>query len=187
MAETNKTPKGLESLIEATAVGLREKRDFPGRWCEHFTEDCIESMRQYGETGVLCEHSCEYCKKIKWAFDRAKHYEEKTGIPYLEVLKSWEENRDYWFLNYYQDCNQPKIKDGQVRVFDTKDDFFGSLADKGFRCPSCGAVSKEPYNCSCGWCSYGLLGTLGKGVTVLVKDGIIMSHIFMPVAWEEAE
>ena len=187
MAETDKTPKGLESLIEAIAVGLREKRDFPGRWCEHFTEGCIERMRQYGETGVLCEHKCEYCKSFKWAVDQAKHYEEKTDIPYLEVLKSWEENRSYWFLNYYQECNQPKIKDGQVRVFDTKDVFFGSLADKGFRCPSCGAISKDPYKCSCGWCSYGLLGTMGKGVTVLVKDGIIMSHIFMPIAWEEAK
>lgn len=72
-------------------------------------------------------------------------------------------------------------------MFDTKDAFFDSLADKGFHCPSCGVISKDPYKCSCGWCSYGLLGTMGKGVTVLVKDGIIMSHIFMPVAWEEVE
>ena len=127
MNGTNKPVKGLESLIEAVAVGLREKRDFPGRWCEHFTEGCIERMRQYGETGALCEHKCEYCKSFKWAVDRAKHYEEKTGIPYLDVLKSWEEGRDYWFLNYYQDCKQPKIKDGQVRMFDTRDAFFDSL------------------------------------------------------------
>lgn len=181
MADTN---KGLESLIEATAVGLREKTDFPGRWCKHFTEDCINKMKQYGESGNLCDHKCEYCEKFKWVIDRAKHYAEQTGVPFSEVLAGWERDRSYWFMNYYQDCNQPKIKDGRVRVFDTKDMFYESLGKKTFRCPSCGSESNNAYECTCGWTSYGLFGTMGKGVTVLIKDGMIMSHIFMPVAWE---
>ena len=178
------TVKGLESLIEATAVGLREKRDFPGRWCQHFTEDCIVKMQQYGESGSLCENKCEYCEKFKWTIDRAKHYAEKTGIPYLEILKSWEEKRDYWYLNFYQDCNQPKIKDGNVRLFDTMDDYRNSLGGKGFRCPKCGTETQSPYECICDWKSYGLLGTLGKGITVFVKENMAMAEIFMPIAWE---
>ena len=179
----NNTAKGLESLIEATAVGLREKRDFPGRWCEHFTETCITKMRQYGESGSLCEHKCEYCAKFKWAVDRAKHYAEKTGIPYLEILKSWEQKRTYWYLNYYQDCKQPEIKNGSVRMFETVEDLRNSLEGKGFICPKCGAETDSPYECSCNWKSYGLFGTLGKGVTVFVKENMAMAEIFMPIAW----
>lgn len=183
MTDTN---KGLESLIEATAVGLREKTDFPGRWCKHFTEDCISKMRQYGESGTLCEHKCEYCEKFKWAIDRAKHYEEKTGIPYLEVLKSWEEDRDYWFLNYYQDCKQPEIKGDNVRIFDTVDDYKASLQGKEFRCPSCGVATPSPIHCrSCDWKSYGLFGALGKGVTIFVKENMALATIFKPIAWED--
>lgn len=178
---------GLQSLIDATVAGLREKSDFSGRWCEHFEEACIEKMHFYGETGVLCDHKCEYCYKFKWAVDRAKHYEEKTAIPYAEILSGWERDRSYWYLNYYQDCNQPKIKDGAVRVFDTKDAFFESVGEKGYRCPSCSAMSEDAYRCSCGWCSYGLFGTLGKGITVPVKDRLIMSHIFKLVAWEKPD
>jgi len=68
--------KGLESLIEATVRGLREKTDFAGRWCEHFTEDCIGKLKAYAETGAVCGHNCEYCEKFRWAVDRAKHYQE---------------------------------------------------------------------------------------------------------------
>ena len=181
----NGTTYGLESLIEATARGLRQKTDFKSRWCEFFTEDCISRMQQYGESGILCEHKCEYCKTFKWAVDRAKHYAEKTGIPYLEVLKSWEQKRDYWYLNYYQDCNQPEIKNGRVRIFDTMKDYRNSLCDKGFICPKCGAETDSPYECACDWKAYGLLGTLGKGITVFVKENMAMAEIFMPIAWED--
>lgn len=176
--------KGLESLIEAIAKGLREKRDFPGRWCQHFTEDCIEKMREYGNSGYLCEHECEYCNKFKWVVDRAKQYAEKTGISYTQIIEGWERDRAYWFLSYYQDCNQPEIKNGRVRIFETVQDFYSSLEDKGFRCPSCGVETKAPHKCSCGWCSYGLFGTMGKGITVFIKENMAMSEIFMPVAWE---
>ena len=177
--------KGLESLIEATTKGLREKTDFPGRWCKHFTEECVDKMRQYGETGVLCEHRCEYCTTFMFAVDRAKHYSEKTGLAYLDILKSWESNRKYWYLNYYQDCKQPKIKTGKVRIFETMKDYQDSLGENGFRCPKCGAETSSPYECSCNWKSYGLLGTMGKGITVFVKENMAMGEIFMPVAWEK--
>lgn len=182
-----KINKGLESLIEATTRGLREKTDFSGRWCKHFSEDCVERLRQYGETGSLCVNKCEYCNTFKWAVDRAKHYAEKTGIPYLDILRSWEERRDYWYLNYYQDCNQPEIKGDNVRIYDTAEEYKISLQGKGFRCPSCGEETPSGIHCrKCDWKSYGLLGCLGKGVTVFVKENMALATIFMPIGWEDS-
>lgn len=185
MNHSTKDTPGLESLIWDTARDLRDHGDFPGRWCEYFTEECIERMRQYGNTGFLCEHKCEYCNKFMWAVDRAKHYAEKTGVPYLDILNGWERDRDYWYMNYYQDCKQPEIKGDNVRIFDTLEDCRNSLQGKGFRCPSCGAETSNPCHCTCGWKSYGLFGCLGKGITVFVKKNMGMAEIFMPIAWEE--
>ena len=64
----------------------------------------------------------KYCDKFKWVIDRAKHYGEKLGIPWEDILDSWESHRDYWYMNYYQECNQPTILSGNVRVFDTVED-----------------------------------------------------------------
>lgn len=175
--------KGIESLIEAIAKEQRERTDFIGRWCEHFTDDCIIKMRNYGDSEYLCEHKCEYCEKLKWTVDRAKQYAQRTGIPYTDILRGWESNRDYWYLNYYQDCNQPEIKDGKVFVFETMEDYHKSLNGKGFRCPKCGAETNSPYECKCNWKSYGLFKF--NLVTVFVKENMAMGQIFMPVSWEE--
>jgi hypothetical protein len=54
-------------------------------------------------------------------------------------------------------------------------------------------VSQSPYECAsgikkegkaCGWKVYGLLGHLGKGVSVFVKEKLELESLFMPVAWE---
>ncbi|WP_196602106.1 hypothetical protein [Pectinatus frisingensis] len=147
---------------------------------------------------MVCKHNIkcfhQYCNKFKWVIDRAKHYEEKTGISWERILNSWEENRDYWYMNYYQDCNQPLIQGDKVKVFDTVDDAVKSFKDMGFRCPICGGISKNPYECDsgkkmsknkiCDWKVYGLLGDLGKGVYIFCKDKCKGQTIFMPVAWE---
>lgn len=144
------------------------------------------TIGEYGQPGFKrCDHS--FCNKFKWIIDRAKHYGEKTGIPWEKILDSWEAHRDYWYMNYYQECNQPEIKEGRVRIFDNDEDFRKSVGDKGFRCPKCGRVSKSPYECTaegCDWKAYGLFGTLGKGIYVFNKSEAIGDTIFMPVAWE---
>ena len=185
--------KGLETLIEATVSGLREKRDFKSRWCEQHTEDCIEKLKEYAESGKECGFKCEYCDKFKWAIDRAKHYAEKTGLTWQEVLAGWEEERSYWYLNYYQDCNQPEVKSDKVRVFDTLEELRNSLG-KEFRCPCCGGISNNPYKCTsgikrgdgkiCDWKVNGLFGDLGKGVFVYCKEKVSGEHMFMPINWE---
>lgn len=141
----------------------------------------------------------DYAAKLEWIKARVAHYEEKTGIPGEKILERWEADRSYWYMNFYQDANQPTLD--KVRVFPTVEVLRESVGDKGFRCPSCGGVSKDSTECDsglmigegkkahvCNWKAYGFLGTMGKGVDILVIDtpdgGFRQGHYFMPVAWE---
>lgn len=150
-------------------------------------KDAVEKDFLKGE-GQRCKD------KLEWVVARAKHYAEKTGLPWEEILNSWEEKRDYWYMNYYQECNQPEIKGDKVKVFETVSDMLESIGERKFRCPSCGGISSSPYSCNtglemskgkiCDWKVYGLFGDLGKGVFVYCKDKVAGERIFMPVAWE---
>jgi hypothetical protein len=126
----------------------------------------------------------DYYAKLDWVIERAKHYQSKTGVPYLEIINKWEENRDYWYMNYYQDSNQPLLTDENVHVFDTVEDFKKAVGTDGFYCPKCGNISKSPYDClydKCDWKSYGFFKTMGKGVFVFIKNEMLGNEIFEPV------
>jgi hypothetical protein len=136
----------------------------------------------------------DYRGKLEWAVDRAYHYAEKTGIPVEDILTAWENQRRYWYMNFYQDSNQPLLTGDRVRVFNTIDSLQAAIGDGGFRCPRCGGISKSPYECDsgqemepgqvCDWKVYGLFRDLGKGAFVFVKEKMRGQIIFMPVAWE---
>lgn len=135
----------------------------------------------------------DYRSKLAWIVARARHYAEKTGLAAEDILDAWEDRRDYWYMNYYQECNQPALSDDSVRVFDTLEDLRDSIGGAGFRCPLCGGVSRSPYECDsgnrvdgkpCDWKVYGLFRDLGKGVSVYVKEKLAGERMFMPVAWE---
>jgi hypothetical protein len=128
-----------------------------------------------------------YRGKLAWVIARAEHYAEKTGLSAIGILDAWENRRNYWYMNYYQDANQPEIKIDKVRVFDTVEDLKAAVGAGQFRCPSCGGISGNPYECNageCDWKSYGLFRTLGKGAYVFVKSELRGQEIFMPVQWE---
>ena len=149
-------------------------------------------------TSVSYTHlEAERMQKLQFAVERAQHYEDKTGVPAGELLTAWENERNYWYVNFYQDCNQPLINANSVRVFDTPADLLAAIGTQGFRCPRCRGVSRSPYECNsgvklstngeeieCDWKAYGLFRTLGKGVYVFVKSALRGEQIFMPVAWE---
>ena len=144
----------------------------------------------------------DYFKKVAWVVERAEHYAEKTGLNAAEILDAWEAGRNYWYMNYYQDANQPRLEGDRVRVFETIDDFKSAVGDLGFRCPKCEGVSKSPYACdtgeatsdfsggrgsiTCDWKVYGLFRDLGAGVHVFIKSEMKGGQIFMPIAWEKA-
>lgn len=173
---------GYEKLLDSVKYDCTENKS-----CGCFNQDgCnVEGARigKYGEDGYKsCFH--KYCDKFKWVIERAKQYEEKLGIPWNEILDSWEEDRTYWYMNYYQDCNQPQITSDNVRVFDTLNDFKESAKQSEYICPSCGKVTTNPYECTeCNWKVYGFLGDLGKGVFIYLKDVRKGQTIFMPRAW----
>lgn len=136
----------------------------------------------------------EWLEKLDWIVQRAKHYAEKTNLPAEDILDSWEKGRDYWYMNYYQECNQPEIKEGKVRVFETIDDMLDSIGRDGFRCPHCSGKSTTPYSCNsgvvvdgkpCDWKVWGLFKDLGKGVFVFIRTEVRGERIFMPIAWEK--
>lgn len=133
----------------------------------------------------------DYRGKLQWVVSRAEHYAEKIGVPSIDIINAWEKNRDYWYMNYYQDCNQPEIKGDIVRVFDTIDALKAAIGAPQFRCPKCEGISSNPYECNasneCDWKSYGLFGTLGKGVYVFVKSELRGQDMFTPIAWEANE
>jgi len=136
----------------------------------------------------------DYRGKLAWAIARAKHYAEKTGLTAEAILDAWEGRRDYWYMNYYQECNQPDIHGEKVHVFDTVAEMLVSIGTAGFRCPACNGASRSAYECTtgrklhgktCDWKVYGLFGHMGKGTAVYVKEKLAGENIFMPIAWEK--
>lgn len=137
-----------------------------------------------------------YRGHLEWIVNRAKHYAEKTGMEASDILDAWESRRTCWYMNYYQDCHQPELKDGKVRIFESVDELRTAIGKDGFRCPACGGISTSPYDCDskkemakgkiCDWKVYGLLGDLGKGIYIFVKGEMRGNQIFMPIAWEKA-
>jgi hypothetical protein len=156
----------------------------------------IEQCEGYKKLLAAVEHDeqkspkfHDYRATLAWTVARAQHYADKTGIPASEILDAWERSRNYWYMNFYQESNQPEIKDGNVRVFDTVDSMLASVGKAGFRCPKCAGVSNSPYECSvkpCDWKVYGLFRALGKGIYVFVKEKVAGELLFMPIAWESS-
>ena len=52
----------------------------------------------------------EFLRKFQWVIARATHYAYKHNVRIEVILNEWEAARNYWWLNYYQDCMQPKIR-----------------------------------------------------------------------------
>jgi hypothetical protein len=118
--------KGIESFKTSVQKDTTEGENcFNENGCDHeFTRMVPQDNPKLLEMGITqscisvskCFH--KYCDKYKWVMDRAKHYSEKSGKSVDEIIKVWEENRTYWYMNYYQANNQPlsgtKPNDEQV-------------------------------------------------------------------------
>lgn len=177
----------MERLLESVIKGLEAKTDFKSRWCEKFNENCKDYLYNYGNQKKDCGYSCENCDKYRWIIDRAKHYEEKLGISWKEILSSWEDDRHYWFMNYYNESDQPLIEGDDVFVFENLQELYEKCGNE-FICPACKGISTDPYECNsgkkihgkcCDWKSYGLF-QFGLAY-VYVKSEKKGNKIFKPV------
>ena len=110
--------------------------------------DCEKYSNCFSENGCTkernkCTH--DYCGKYKWVIDRAKHYAEKTGKTVDEVMTIWETDRTYWYMNYYQECNQPELNSESIVNYEDwltelKKRFGNDAKNWAFKCPSCGNI-----------------------------------------------
>ena len=62
------------------------------------TESKYQSMR----------NKAEFLRLFNWVICRAKYYAHRENVTLEIILNRWEADRDYWWLNYYQNCNQHK-------------------------------------------------------------------------------
>lgn len=153
-----------------------------------------------------CNH--KYCDKFKWALDRADQYAKMLCVTRDEVLDAWEIRRNYWYMNYYQECNQPSLK-GSHKVVKVEDwlqelrERFGPNSDDWkFVCPSCGhvqsladfkAVGQDPnlaYQCCIGrytgsddhsgknGCKYTINGLIALNTLTVVSREFIPTKVF---------
>ena len=83
----------------------------------------------------------ELLRHFQWVINRAKHYAHHTGEPMQVILKRWEEKRSYWWLNYYQDCSQPKFTSKSIKQMSVngirkqyRNNFFYSKGDSKKKC-----------------------------------------------------
>ncbi|AIQ61837.1 hypothetical protein PSTEL_00505 [Paenibacillus stellifer] len=159
-------------------------------------EQTIEKLKGLARDSWSGEEGERRAERLE-KYLRAKliEYSEALNTPQEEILRAWEKKRDYSAINYYQECNQPSIQPGKVRVFESVGDMLQAIGEKKFRCPACGGISTDPYQCdsgkkvkkkTCDWKVYGFLGDLGKGIHVFCKDKMRGETIFMPVSWESS-
>ena len=181
--EERKKAEDLKAKLIEEAKAVPDTEDGPG----------LKKLRESAEDDLKRgNYHAGPLEKIEWIIERAKHYQLKTGKPYQEIIDIWVSKMSYWYINYFQEANQPLITGDDVYLFENREAAKESFKELGFRCPNCGGISKSPTECdtgivaygkTCDWKSYGFFGTLGKGVTIVLKDTISIANIFKPVAY----
>jgi hypothetical protein len=147
-----------------------------------------------GETGLS-----RVINAVNFIFDMIPQYAQVMGKSELETLELIAKARNVNYVNYFQNANFPDLMG--VYVFDSNESFLSEFPSKKFLCPCCGGISTDPQKCDsgkkmskkeiCNWKSYGLFGTLGKGIHVVFKDKFEITpkpvEIFKPIELLEIE
>lgn len=127
----------------------------------------------------------------KFLNETLENYSAFLGFDKLKIMKAIESRRNYSAINYYQRANFPLLSD--IKIYENRDEFLKQCPSHAFICPHCNGISSDPNECNsgikiegklCDWKSYGLFGTLGKGINILFKDSFlkdgVVYDIFMP-------
>ena len=117
MSMEKETEKGYESLVAAYRYWAERE---PGR-------------------------ESEWKEKLDWALARAQQYADAMHVDRDVILKAWEEDRGYWYVNYYQESNQPSLEGKDVVTMAEwtaeGERLYGKdRLDWKFKCPACGHV-----------------------------------------------
>lgn len=164
------------------------------------TKDCHQSGHQFTAAGCspLGHKTCNagYCSKFNWVLARAQDYAQALGLDIDAVLDCWEDHRSYWYMNYYQESNQPKLGQPGVIMFNDwvnqlKTTYGPDPKDWAFQCPGCHhvqtmgdfialgvdgnsayveCIGRHKKGVGCDWAAYGFL-TITK--TKVVKNAIV--------------
>lgn len=193
---------GIKSLKESVLNDTKRGENcFNENGCDHeftrrvpVTDPALLKMGFKESCISVCKCTHKYCDRYKEIIDRAKHYSEVFETDYKRILTHWETKRSYWYMNYYSDnCSSfPKIdtSNKNLLILQNREEFQKYCEGKGFLCPKCEKVSIDPQECSqpdCDWKSYGLLGCLGKGIKLLLKEDFSIRSIFKPIVMIEKE
>lgn len=160
-----------------------------------------EARNSWTDPAIIGEERAQHLEGL--IRQRIPQYAKALGLTEAEVLLAMENKRTWAALNYYEKYLQPIDR---IRVFDSQDSFFSEFPSGKYRCPSCGGISSDPYECDtgiiiknistgaetpCNWKAYGLFGTMGKGLSVLLKKEFIehphASEIFLPIELESTQ
>lgn len=128
-----------------------------------------------------------YWNQFNWVLNRANHYAEITGLSKSTFLNFWEEDRKYWYMNYYSEENQPSINSKMVKVFETESQMLESLGKSKFLCPNCNSYSTSPLFCIPGnveVCKLSLKTRQESGIYVFIEESMLGIHILEPISWE---
>lgn len=146
-------------------------------------EEILQEARD-GWPGQVGEGRADELKRI--IAETLENYSTHTGRSKEEILVALEKARNVNCVNFYQRHNLPLLEG--VHMFDTLADFKAKFPSGKYVCPSCEKESTDPYKCTqpdCDWKAYGLFGTAGKGIKVVIKD-MFLEHpvaqsIFKPI------
>lgn len=136
-------PKGIERLRLAVLKDCINGRDcFNENGCDIQTRAVDDPVRSRPKG---CFHL--YCDQYKWILARAEIYAKKLNMTRDQIIEIWEEHRSYWYMNYYQDGNQPDISDPAKNIM-LHDDWGNECIKRfgedprgwKFKCPRCGHV-----------------------------------------------
>lgn len=116
-----------------------------------------------------CSH--RYCNKFRWVIDRAKHYSYKLNLSIEDVLNIWERKRRYWYMNYYQEYNQPKLNDN-ILIIDDINHFKSGY----FRCSVCNIIINDHKKCPiCG------NKANNRDLKIIMRSTLEIHNIFKPI------
>lgn len=139
---------------------------------------------------------------LHFIVNKCIEYAKEFDFTPIQVFNALESKRGYWYVNYYQEANFPKVKD--LVIFNNRKEMIDKIKPElGFRCPNCHQVTKSPYQCNsgsitqdikdgkqrtCNWKVFGLFRSMGTGIIITIKDewpqDPQIEEIFMPISFE---